>query len=324
MERSTRSRNGFTLAELLIVVTVIAIISGMAFMVVGGATDKAAATTSMATQKQLTNQINSFIQLHNGLMADGFDSLVQTEYETYGGTFSALSDDISVADDASLFMGCDTTAGTGGTHTINRGVHPSCFSGEFRTLTVKKMTGDYSGSGVDALDDTILKQLGLTLLYDYKPTDLSYGRLMSTGRDIEADGPICIIDPQSVAGQQLYKDFGVDLSDETVYERNSSDDASTSWDETEELSADGRLAALETQIFYVVGLGKDCTMIGDRQVGLQEAPASSVVPGGYYNRYMVVIKGYASNKERSTSFAGVLDPKGRGPSGAREAVNSIN
>jgi len=183
------------------------------------------------------------------------------------------------------------------------------------------MTGG-STTAATLFDVNNLVQLGVTTLYDYNPTALSNGKLNTTVRSALTVGfvpstpalPICIIDPQSVAGQQLYTDFGVDLSNTTTYPRDAT---------TGELTAPARLLALQAQQFYVLGLGTSSTMIGDRQLGLQEVPTSSVVTQGFYNRYLIVIKVGAGGNDRSVSFVGVLDSKGRGPSAARAAVNAV-
>ena len=322
MKRRTR-QTGFTLVELLVVIAIIGIISGMAVLLVSGATDKAAATTSMAIQKQLTSQVNAYMQLHSGLLPDYFDSMIRADYATAGGTYTTLgsgSSSIPIASDPSLFMGCPPSSDANGTANINRGVDPAAFSGQNRTLTVKQVTTN---------DVTCLNQLGITVLCDYRTNMLSYGRLDVTNRTLAYGGAICIVDPQSVAGQQLYNDFGVDLSDTTKYPRNGSSTGTLAWDDSNELTAAGRLAALQRQIFLVAALGTSSRMIGDRQVGLQEAPASSVVSGGYYNRFALVIKFAglsavgSANSDRSASFVGVLDPKGRGASAARQAVSAI-
>lgn len=324
MKNHSRKR-GFTLVELLVVVTIIAIISGMAIVLVGGATDKAASTVSIATQKQLSDQINSYLQLHNGLMPDRFDTLIRADWPTTGATFTTLATNISVASDqanVATLMGITTPVTTTTLANVNRGIDPDCFSGANRTLTVKQMTGGLTTSAT-LFDVNNLVQIGITSLYDYNTGTLSNGRLGTTVRPTTLSvgyvppasppTPVCIIDPQSVAGQQLYTDFGVDLSNTTTYPRDASG----------ELTAAGRLAALQAQQFYVFGLGTTVTMIGDRQLGLQEAPTSSVVTQGFYNRYLVVIKVGPGGNDRSVNFVGVLDPKGRGSSAARAANNAI-
>lgn len=313
------ARDGMTLVELLVVVTILAIIAGMAVMLVGGATDKAAATVSVATQKQLTDQINSYVQLHNGLLPDRYDSLV---HDGYTGTFTVLTSTISVAADPLPFMGMTSPSpGASGPQNIQRGVDPAAFSGQYRTLTVKQATA--SSGAVLSGDVDLLKQAGVTTLYNYSTGDLSLGRdTKAVVVTIAAGTPICIVDPQSVAGQQLYGDFGVDLSNATDYPRNGTSTGAYAWDDSMELNAAGRTNALSKQIFYVLGVGVNATIIGDRQLGLQEAPTSSVVTGGYYNKYLLVVT-YGSYTNRSTSFVGVLDPKGRGPTTARQALNAI-
>ncbi|MBN8524691.1 MAG: type II secretion system protein [Planctomycetes bacterium] len=315
-------RHAFTLVELLVVVSILAIISAMVVGLYSSATDKAAATVSMATQKQLLNQMNSFMQLHDSALPDGFDSLLQA---SYAGTYTTLGT-YTMAGEGTMNLNVGTTltqfiaqpvAPTASTDAknVNRGVDLDMYSGANRVLTVKQITSD---------DYRLLSGLGLTTLYDTNAANLSYGEPVSTARTIAVGGGICMVDPQGVAGQKLYKDFGVDLSDTATYPIKGSDDAGTAWDDTYELTDAGRLAALKKQMFFVLAVGLNSKAIGDRLAGLQEAPASSVVSQGYYNRFSLVLKkGGMSAGDRNAAIAGVLDPKGRGTSAARQAVNAI-
>lgn len=315
-------RRGFTLVELLVVVSVLAIISAMVVGLFSSATDKAGATVSMASQKQLLNQVNSFMQLHDSALPDGFDSLLQTSYTgTYAllGTYAVTGEgtmNLNVGSTLTQFIAQPYNSPTPvDAKNINRGVDQDFYTGASRVVTVKQITSD---------DVRLLTSLGLYTLWDINAVNLAYGEPVGTARTIALNGGICIIDPQGVAGQRLYQDFGVDLSNTTDFPRKGADDLATSWDDTNELTDASRLKAFQKQLFYVLAVGLNSKMIGDRLAGLQEAPASSVVGQGYYNRYSVVIKkGGSSAGDRNAAVAGVLDPKGRGASAARQAVNAI-
>ena len=319
--RTTRRR--FTLVELLIVIALIAVVSGMVVGLFGSAVDKSAATASMATQKQLVNQLNSYQQLHGNTLPDDFDSLIADDvtaatYDTLG-TYSVIGEgtfDLNVAGDTTLFFRQAVTPGaTTDDQYINRGVHLDGYTGADRTLTVKELTSD---------DVRVLANLGITTLFDLREADLFYGEPRTTERVIAVGGPIAIVDPTTLAGQRLYRDFGIDLSDTVAYPRNGADDASTAWDDTLELNAAGRLAALQAQIFYVLGVGTNSKLVGDQLAGVQEAPTSGVVSQGFYNYFSLVIKkGAATRGDRNPGIAGVLDPRGRGASAARQSVNAI-
>ena len=319
-------RSGFTLVELLIVVTLIALISGMAVGLYGSAVKKSAVTVSMATQKQLLDLFSSYLQLHEGAYPDGFDSLIRSDYVSAGGSYTALgtysvfgggTPSLSVAADLTKFIAQPVTStASADDQSINRGVATDAYSGQARVLTVKQLTAD---------DVTLLTGIGFTKTYDIKNSDLSYGILVTTVRTNAIGGPICIVDPQSVAGQQLYADFGVDLSDPTLYPRNGSSTGAYSWDDSLELNAAGRLAALQKQIFYVCAIGLNSKMAGDQLAGFQEPPASAVVNKGFYNRFSVVIKKYGMDgtADKTAIAVGILDPKGKGLTAARAAINSI-
>lgn len=302
--RKQNGASGFTLVELLVVVAIIAIISGMVVGLMSGTTDKAAASVSMAIQKQLMNQINSYMALHNQTMPDKFDSLIRSDYVAQAGTYSTVGS-LAIADNLALFMApaCPATANTM-PQNVNRGLHTDSYLGSNRVLTVCRMaSGDVSA----------LNGLGLYTVYDHATNDLFHGGLGYTARAITTNQPICIVDPQSNAGQSLYKDLGIDLSDSTAYPK----------DANGELTATGRQAAFTKQVFYVVALGPNCNMIGDQNAGLQEAPSCGVVSYGFYKHFMVVIKKAMGPYSQTAALAGILDAKGHGASAAREVVNSI-
>jgi len=310
LRKTNGARGGFTLVELLVVVAIIAILSGMVIGLMSGATDKAAATVSMATQKQLMNQLNSYMALHNQALPDQFDSLIRADYASQAGTYSPVgvgtSTNIWIADDLTRFIGQPYTNNAANVlpQNVNRGVHLAAYSGATRVLTVVRLT---------AANVSDLNALGIAKAYDANNADMFHGQLGYTARALAADQPVCIVDPQSAAGQALYKDLGIDLSDSTAYPK----------DAAGELTAAGRAAAFAKQLFFVLALGPNSTMIGDQNAGVQEAPACGVVSYGFYNRYMVVIKKEMGPYSQTSALAGVLDAMGRGASAAREAVASI-
>lgn len=323
MTRSTR--RGFTLVELLIVVALIAIVSGMVVGLFGSAVEKSGATVSMATQKQLVNQVNAYMQLHNQTFPDRYDSLIRTDHSASGVTYASLATGLSVASDPAVAMGQPgpVIAGATGTDakTQNRGVHPDMFTGATRSVTVMQLTVD---------DIRTLNNLGITTLCDHNGANFSYGELQTTDRLLDAASglgvgtPICIVDPQGLEGQRLYKDFGVDLSDATAYPKQTSDDTSTAWDDTGELTTAARLSALQKQRFFVLGVGIKSKLVGDGLAGVQEVPVSPVVPLGYYKYFSLAIKrGALGGNDRTGGLAGVIDPRGRGVTAARQVVNSI-
>ena len=324
-EARKASPRGFTLVELLVVISLIAVVSGMVVGLFGSAVEKSGATVSMATQKQLLNQISAYKQLHGNTLPNNFDSLTRsnndnafsTDYTTIGTyrpTGHPATEDLNIGNDLTTFFLQDQGVPSDPQY-ANRGVHPEAYLGADRTLTVKQITQD---------DLDVLTSLGITALHDLRESNLSHGEHRTSARTLALGDPIVIIDPQSVAGQQLYRELGVDLSDDTVFTRNGSDDTGTAWDDTFELDAAGRLEALTTEMFYVFSVGLNSDMVGSGLAGVQEPPASAVVSQGYYNRFSLVLKkGASSSGDRNAGVAGVIDPRGRGAGAAREVVNSI-
>lgn len=306
--RNESGRQGFTLVELLVVVAVLAIISGMVVSLMSGATDKAATTVSMATQKQLVNQINSYLALHNQTWPDNFDSLIRADYVAQGGTYAPVgaTTNIYIASDLTRFISQAYTnsAATVMPQNVNRGVHLDAYTGTKRVLTVTQLS---------ASDVSDLNALGITKVYDGNHADMFHGVRSYTLRTISTNQPVVVVDPQSVYGQALYKDLGIDLSDNSAYPK----------DANGELTDTGRGAAFAKQTFWVLALGPNSTMIGDQNAGIQEAPACAAVSYGFYNGYLVVIKKHMNPYSQTSALASVLDSLGRGASASREAVNSV-
>lgn len=307
LRRTNAARQGFTLVELLVVIALIAIVSGMVIGLMSGTTEKATATVSMATQKQLMNQINSYMALHNQTLPDKFDSMIRADYAAQGGTYMTVGS-LQIADDLTKFISqyYTNSAAIVMPQNVNRGLHLSSYTGATRVLTVAQLTAAFVSD---------LNALGVTTLYDINHADRFHGNLGYTARVLATNSqPVCVIDPQSIAGQTLYRDLGVDLSDNAAYPKDAS---------TGELTAAGRSAAFARQVFLVLALGPNSTMIGDQSAGVQEAPTCGAVSYGFYNHYMVVIKKEMGPYSQTSAVAGVLDSMGRGASAAREAVNSV-
>lgn len=304
MHNRTTTRS-FTLVEMLVVVGIVALISSAVVALSGGLTTQSAITLTLATQKQLTSQVNQFYQGHGKRMPDGFDSLLRDDWATTGGgaTYTPAGP-LELVDGTADYYGQggaprgliytgfdadqDTYADDGArsqgltfmSWTPAQGVH---------TLTVAKLT---------ASDLAHLNTLGITRVYDVvHDQDLIDGQLTYVERELVVDDPIVILDPDG-------------------------------WGDTYETftNTDG-LMTLEEKLtsrphFIVMGIGPNCTMIGDRLGGLQEAPECNTVISyitatptggrGYYNRYMAVIKIPAPDSRDEPSFAGILEANGWG------------
>ncbi len=314
---------GFTLVELLVVVAIIAVISGAVVAIYNGAVKDSAETVSVATQKELVNTFNSYVQLHGGKLPDGFDSLCRDVVAApYAGTWSAAGS-LQLADDAKdiLNIGYDVVNNT----TLaappdnlpdptgkNKGLDPWSYKGVFRMLTVAQL----SQSDVDTLNG-----LGITYVWDVpKASDMFHGwEVNYVKRVLKAGDPVVVIDPRTArCGIATYGDFGVDLSDTTAYLRVTGGSMTGDYPAaTGDLDDTARTSALSKQRFIVLGIGANCRIIGDRKGGLADKPTSGVVADGYYNKFMLVIKMPGGPMDMSPAVAGVLDPRGATPRNAR-------
>lgn len=314
---------GFTLVELLIVVALLAIVSGLVVGLYNGAVKDSAETVSIATQKQLTNSINNFFQMHNSKLADGFDSLLRDQVgRPFGGTYTAVSTGgLEVADNPkdAIYAGYDVVDNTtlaapydniADPTAQSKGIDTAAYLGVFRSITVARLTQS---------DLATLNQLGIYSVNDVSVAgDFFHGEVSYVKRTLKVGDPVCIIDPRTVRnGISIYGDFGVDLSDTTTYTRAT---AATTGDYAVmvgDLDDTGRNKAIAKQRFFVFGIGPQCKLIGDRKGGLQDAPASSIVVDGAYNKYFLVIKMPGGPNDMSPAIAGILDPRGCTVRGAR-------
>ena len=165
-----KGSGGFTLAELLIVVAIIAVVSAGVIGLYNGVVKDSAETVSIATQKELTNTINSFFQTHNGRLADGLDSLLRDQdVRPYTGTYTEVTTGgLEIADDPkdAIYVGYDVVDNTtlaepydneADPDAASRGLDDAAFLGAFRILTVAMLTDD---------DIETLNHLGITYVND--------------------------------------------------------------------------------------------------------------------------------------------------------------
>ncbi len=320
---SRNGRKGFTLVELLIVVALIAIVSGLVVGLYNGAVKDSAETTSIATQKQLTNSVNNFFQLHNGKLADGFDSLLRDQVaRPFGGTYTAVSTGgLAVADNPkdAIYVGYDVADNTtlaapydniADPTAQSKGIDTAAYLGVFRSITIAQLTSS---------DLATLNQLGIYTVNDVSVGgDCFHGDVTYVKRTLKVGDPVCILDPRTARnGISIYSDFGVDLSDANTYTRATAATAGDYAVSVNDLDDTGRNKAIAKQRFLVFGIGPACKMIGDRKGGLQDAPTSSIVVDGAYNKFFLVIKMPGGPNDMSPAIAGVLDPRGCAVRGAR-------
>lgn len=294
------AKKGFTLVEMLVVVTLIAIVATIAISLLGGASRDAAESVNASNIKHLASCIGSYQQLHDGQLPDKLDSLMSSANVAAGGSYTMLTTGVYVADSPStlLYIGMDANrdGAIDDTSYTSKGLDPAAWQTVFRSLTVSQLTSN---------DVSYLAGIGITKVYDTIPATSSFhGSERTQERALRYGDPVLTVDPQtSRNGKQLYFDLGFhDIYNTTNYPVVSASNL--------DLTSAGRSAAMGGARFLVFGIGKYCTMIGDRKAGLQEAPACGVVPSTEYNRYLIVVKMPSGPNDMDTQFAGILDAMG--------------
>ena len=304
---------GFTLYELLMVITILAILSTLAFSKYGLVQRAAAQKLSLSNQLLVSKAVDTYLGLNNEEGLDKLDALIDT------GTASGSEGTYDY-----------TLNGTGATGGIYRGPKP------YDSANITLNNGIDSGLAdvlcvyyLTSADTAALKKLGLNFVMrsvTAAPTSSGYGTgddgsliLIDKATDPETaacfattvtNGLACAaIDPRYQAGALIYQACGQDLK---ITKTSSEQNVADADVETALQSVGGRLLAF--------GLGNSATLIGKSNGGLETVPYSDVLRKTYYRQYVLLLRLVTSGSSVKAEFAGVLDPQGNTVHAAREAL----
>lgn len=315
---SAIKRSGFTLYELLMVVTILAILSTLAFSKYGLVQKASAQKLSLSNQLMVSKAVETYLNLNNEEGLNKLDALI--DYGTASGTEGTY--------DYTL----NGTAAAGGIYrgpkpydaanlTVNNGLD----SGLASVLCVYHLT---------SADAAALRKLGLYYVMrsvTSAPTGgTGYGFgddgsriLVENASDPETaacfattvtNGLACAaIDPRYQAGALIYQACGQELRITKLAPDKNVEDADV---ETALQAVGGRLLTF--------GLGNSASLIGKSNGGLETVPYSDVLRKIYYRQYVLLIRlvtsGSGSTATVQADFAGVLDPEGHTVNAARQAL----
>lgn len=302
-----RGEKAFTLVEMLVVVLLIAIVATVGISLLGGTSKGAAGRVNVSNMRQLTGLISAYQHVHEGVLPNKLDSLIDVTKITGANyrkitTADGMHEDVEVVDDPATVLYCGKDTDKDGVidnpDYTAKGLMPESYSGLFRTLTVTKLTTN---------DVNQLAKLGITKVMDMNPRDdgnLFHGMETYAERILQPGDPVATLDPSTIKnGRGIYRDMGfheISNIDEYPFQGRDTD-----------LATELREKAMSTMRYLVFGIGPDATIVGERNAGLQEAMTSPITTKGHYNRYMIVVKmGGRTVADMTSDFAGVLDPQG--------------
>lgn len=310
---SAIKRAGFTLYELLMVVTILAILSTLAFSKYGLVQKASAQKISLSNLLLVAKAVETYLGFNNEEGLNKLDALI--DHGTPPGAEGAYN---------------YTLNGTGVSGGIYRGPKP------YDAANASVNNGIDSGlAGVlcvyylTAADTAALKKLGLHVVMrsiTTAPASGSAGEdgsliLVESASDPETaacyatavtNGLACAaVDPRFHAGALIYQACGQDLKITQPGQNVADADV-----EGVLKSAGGRLLAF--------GLGNSASLIGSSNGGLETVPYSDVLRKTYYRQYVLLLRlvtsGSGPSATAKAEFAGVLDPEGHTINAARQAL----
>ena len=301
-------KKGFTLVELVMVVSIIAILTTLAVQRFGSMQKIAARKVSIANQQAVGRAVESFIAVNGARGLNRLDALVN-----YGTAKSGEGFHYGSASALGIYCG-PTSRGSLPQETVdaaNKGLSDS----------LREVLCAYA---LSAAESGALHDIGLqyVMRHETKADALSASHgddgarpLAEDGLDPElsacfatavTNGLVCAaVNGRIEAGRAIYRDCGQDLL--------SLDRTPTEAEALAEINATGGP-------LLAFGLGPSCSLVGGANAGLDAAPYSEVLQANRYRQYIVLIRLRTTEGISTAEFAGVLDPEGHTIRAARRLV----
>ena len=326
--KTSPSRAGFTLVELLMVVAIIAVIATLAVQKLSGIQTGSKARINQANVVRIAGALETHVLANPGnVRFDKLDALTR-----YGAPKGTPGDTSALGDVDALMVYTNELVNTG----LARELRDASLCNPY-SISVP-LLGTYYLQ--DSEVEVLRRDLGMR--HVMRGTD---GGRFTVGDDnawvsASADDPdacasistaltnglaVAVVNPAFTNG-----DVPVGPA---VYKACGSDVFFTMAGRTVSLSVGGVACADNEAAFNALragdgillafGLGENCALVGSNLGGLDTAPLSPAMNAGEYRRYLVLVRvKYAKNGSSYTAtsaeFAGVLDPRGRPASLLRE------
>ena len=306
-------RAAFTLYELLMVVTILAILSTLAFSKYGQVQKSSALKLSVANQTMISRAVGTYLGLNDGEGLDRLDALIDVGTPTgSAGAFDFNAKNPSTS--GGVYLGPKPP--TALTEQRNTGPDPALASllcaytlTPPEALALRRIGLDYVMRSVTApplgADYGFGEDGALVLAADeLNPASSAAVATLVT------NGLVCAaIDPRLAAGALVYQACGQNLAVTTTTAQNIADAAALAAVN----AVGGKLLAF--------GLGQSASIIGKTNGGLETLPTSEVPSRTQYRNYILLLRlAPLPNGAYRAEFAGVLDPLGNTIQSARQAL----
>jgi len=294
VRRTGRSaRAGFTLIELIVVISILATIAGLALMNMDGTEKDAQLSANMSNQARIKSALSGYFITHNDRYPNNWNSLL--DGQTVGAT------------QADFYRGRDTDGDgePGDADDTNRGIHGHLrgWSGVTATALVNsnqrlipvKLGAEQPESLVRVYVNRVFDYDSslTTALADESALNLTTPRTLAQGQWA------AMVDPRTPNGAGVYTSLGQTLPTNPTGFVNPID-----------LSTAGLATTIGSDfVLLAFGLGGQSELIGSSRCGLDSLPLSDEIAAVHNQNFVVVFK-VPLNRFADPLLVGVLSPRG--------------